>query len=120
MLVRLHPSRPLRLSGNLIEQDDSQLFLPGFVSGLFGLPNALLLDISVGDGGSAFGVVYDAGLAHSPVGHDKHLNDHLTFLSYLGVDLFYQSTTAGAIADASAAATTFAWAQTGAGARANA
>ena len=104
----------------LFEDDDAQFLLARFIAGLFGLRDALGLDLAVGDGGLEFGGVDDAGADDVALGGDVHLHADLSLFVDGGVDVVDHPAGAGAVADAAAGAAALAGTEAGAGAGADA
>ena len=92
----------------LFEDDDAQFLLAGFVAGLFGLRDALGLDLAVGDGGLEFGGVDDAGADDVALSGDVHLHANLSLLVYSGIDGVDHPAGAGTVANATARTTALA------------
>ena len=92
----------------LMENNNAQFLLAGFVACLFGLSDALGLDGVVRDGGSEFGGVDDTGADDVALSGDVHLHANLSLLVYSGIDGVDHPAGAGTVADATAVAAAFA------------
>ena len=92
----------------LMENNNAQVLLAGFVACLFGLRDALGLDLAVGDGGLEFGGVDDAGADDVALGGDVHLHTDLSLFVDGVVDVVDHPAGAGAVVDAAARTTALA------------